>query len=70
MDNRPTKCEACAKKDGVIKLVKTAIDTFFHHWKHGGISRDNQFHQNTAWHMRVAAENINAISAPSAENLA
>jgi chromosome segregation ATPase len=34
--------------------AEKAIATFFHHWKHGGISRDNQFHQQTAYQMRQA----------------
>jgi hypothetical protein len=28
--------------------LSEAIGVFFHHWEHGGIARDNRFHQETA----------------------
>lgn len=36
------------------KALEEAAKIFFHHWEHGGISRDNQFHQQTAYALRNA----------------
>ena len=46
-----------------LDLSQGAIETFFHHWKHGGISRDNQFHQQTAFVLREAHRKIKALPA-------
>ena len=46
-----------------LDLSQRAIETFFHHWQHGGISRDNQFHQQTAFVLREAHRKIKAIPA-------
>jgi hypothetical protein len=43
-----------AELRGVARGMAKAIDVFFHHWKHGGIARDNQFHGQTAYVLNAA----------------
>lgn len=54
-----------AEMEKVVEEAGKAIATFFHHWEHGGISRDNQFHQQTAYQLRIAANMISRLTAPS-----
>lgn len=67
---RAALAERGTKMDEALEEAKKAIETFFHHWQHGGISRDNQFHQQTAYQLGTAARMIGALyqaHAPNAE---
>lgn len=61
LNTRPTPPDL---REAALEEARKGIGTFFHHWKHGGISRDNQFHQQTAYQLGIAARMITAALQP------
>ena len=56
--------KAASEREGglrrTLKIADEAIGIFLHHWKHGGISRQGFFHQQTASAMIQASSAIAA----------
>jgi hypothetical protein len=62
-------CMMCQELEDLRESVKAkdeAIDLFLHHWKHGGISRNGFFVQQTA-HLMLRAASLRITPAAQEE---